>query len=205
LQILGGIIEGWARGITGYTASQPIILQLVEAIVARRRCLVEYKAPHREGPSKFRYDPYRLLSIQGLLYCIGQVPAYGSFVTLAIDRIRLLTITDEPFTVDPKFDLKQYEAEAFGVTWGKPMTVVIRFRADQAPYVREREWHPTQKLRTLRDGRVELTFRAGGIYEIIRWVLSWGDAAEVIRPARLRNDMGAILRAASAMYGKPSP
>jgi predicted DNA-binding transcriptional regulator YafY len=107
--------------------------------------------------------------------------------------------------VDPKFDLKKDEAEAFGVTWGKPMTVVVRFHADQAPYVREREWHPTQKLCSLRDGRVELTFRAGGIYEIIRWVLSWGGAAEVIRPAGLRNETGTILRAASAMYGKPSP
>ncbi len=69
------------------------------------------------------------------------------------------------------------------------MTVVIRFRADQATYIREREWHPTQKVRDLRDGRVELTFRAGGIYEIIRWVLSWGNAAEVIRPARLRREL----------------
>ncbi len=198
--VLSGIIGGWARGIKDYTAFQPIILQLVEAIVARRRCLVEYKAPHREGPSKFRYDPYRLLSIQGLLYSVGRVPAHDSFVTLAIDRILSLTITDEPFTVDPKFDLKKYEAEAFGVTWGKPMTVVVRFRADQAPYVREREWHPTQKLRDLRDGRVELTFRAGGIYEIIRWVLSWGDAAEVIRPARLRKEVGAILRSAASKY-----
>ena len=161
--------------------------------MAHRRCLVEYKAPHREGPSKFRYDPYRLLSIQGLLYCLGRVPARDSFVTLAIDRIRSLTITEEPSTVDPKFDLKKDEAEAFGVTWGKPMTVVVRFRADQAPYVREREWHPTQKLRSLRDGRVELTFRAGGIYEIIRWVLSWGGDAKVLKPRELAE---AVRRAA---------
>jgi predicted DNA-binding transcriptional regulator YafY len=197
---LSGVIGGWTRGIKDYSAFQATILQLVEAIIARRRCLLEYQAPHRDRPKKFRYDPYRLLSIQGLLYCIGQVPAYGSLITLAIDRIRSLTVTDEPFPVDPNFDLKKYEAEAFGVIWEKPITVVVRFRPDQAPYVREREWHPTQKLRTLRDGRLELTFRAGGTFEITRWILGWGDAAEVIRPARLRKDVAAIVKSAASLY-----
>ncbi len=197
---LGGIFGGWARGTKDYTEFQPIILQLVEAIVARRRCLLEYQAPSRTRPKKFRYDPYRLLSIQGLLYCVGQVPVYGSLVTLAIDRVHSVTVTEEPFTVDPKFDLKKYEAEAFGVTWDKPMTVVVRFRSDQAPYVREREWHPTQKLLTLRDGRLELTFRAGGTFEITRWILGWGDAAEVVRPLSLRRAVVAILRGAGSLY-----
>lgn len=198
--VLGGILGGWARGIKDYTACQPIILRLVEAIVARRRCLVEYQAPHRERPNKFRYEPYRLLFIQGLLYCVGRVPAHDSLVTLAIDRIHSVTGTEEPFTVNPQFDLKKYEAEAFGVMWGKPMTVVVRFRPDQAPYVREREWHPTQKMRTLRDGRLELTFRAGGTFEITRWILGWGDAAEVVRPVSLRREVARVLRAAASAY-----
>ncbi len=70
--------------------------------------------------------------------------------------------------------------------WEKPVTVVLRFRADQAPYVTEREWHPSQRFRTLRDGRLEMTFRAGGLFEITRWILGWGDAVEVLRPQRLR-------------------
>ena len=198
--VLSGIVGGWARGTKDYTDFQGIILQLVEAIVARRRCLLKYQAPYRDRPNNFRYDPYRLLSIQGLLYCVGQVPVHDSLVTLAIDRIHAVTVTEEPFTVDPKFDLKQYEAEAFGVMWGKPMTVVVRFRPDQAPYVREREWHPTQKLRTLRDGRLELTFRAGGTFEITRWILGWGNAAEVVRPASLRREVSAILKSAASVY-----
>lgn len=202
--VLGGIVGGWARGTKDYTDLQPIILQLVEAIVAWRRCLLKYQAPYRDRPNNFRYDPYRLLSIQGLLYCVGQVPVHDSLVTLAIDRIHSVTVTEEPFTVDPKFDVKKYEAEAFGVMWGKPMTVVVRFRSDQAPYVREREWHPTQNLRTLRDGRLELTFRAGGTFEITRWILGWGDAAEVMRPASLRREVSAILKSAASVYRKGS-
>ena len=91
------------------------------------------------------------------------------------------------------------------MAWGKPMTVVVRFRADQAPYVREREWHPTQRFRTLPDGRLEMTFRAGGAFEIVRWVLGWGDAAEVVRPVALRREIATLLKAAIAAYAGRSP
>ncbi len=200
---LTGVFDGWARGVKDYSAFQEIILQLVEAIVGARRCLVRYQAPGRSKPNGFRFDPYRLLGIQGLLHCVGRVPSHDSLDSLAIDRLHAVTATDEIFTVDPRFDLKKYKAEAFGVIWEKPMTVVVRFRADQAPYVREREWHPTQKLRTLRDGRLKLTFRAGGTFEITRWILGWGDAAEVVRPASLRHQVAAILRGAVALYRHP--
>src|SRR5437667_9959503 len=105
----------------------------------------EYKAPSQGGPRRFPYDAYRLLSVHGGLYCVGRVPAYRNLVTLAVDRIRGLELLEEVFEVDGGFDPKRYEAEAFGVVWEKPMTVVVHFRADQAPYGRERECAPTQK------------------------------------------------------------
>jgi predicted DNA-binding transcriptional regulator YafY len=79
-------------------------------------------------------------------------------------------------------------------------TVVLRFRADQAPYVRERIWHHTQQFRDLPDGRLEMRFRAGGTFEIARWILGWGDAVEVMRPSSLRRDVAAILTRAAASY-----
>lgn len=202
---LDGAIGGWTRGVKDVTSLEPTLLRLVEAIVSRRRCRVEYQAPWRDRPRTFPYDPYRLLMVQGGLYCVGRVPAYADFATLAVDRIRSLELTEEPFTVDPAFDPKRYEAEAFGVAWEKPMTVVVRFRADQAPYVREREWHPTQRFRTLKDGRLEMTFRAGGAFEIIRWILGWGDAAEVVRPASLRRVVATNLRVAATQYRSSRP
>ena len=54
--VLSGTLGGWARGTKDYSAFQPIILQLVEAIVARRRCLLKYQAPNRDRPNNFRFD-----------------------------------------------------------------------------------------------------------------------------------------------------
>lgn len=168
--------------------------------MATRRCFVRYQAPGRAAPNNFRFEPYRLLLIQDSLYCVGKGTYHDSLMSLAIDRFQRVTVTGEPFAPDAKFDLTKYKAEAFGVVWEKPMTVVVQFRAEQAPYVHEREWHPTQRLKTLRDGRLELAFRAGGAFGITRWILGWGDAAEVVRPAKLRREVGAILRAAANHY-----
>jgi predicted DNA-binding transcriptional regulator YafY len=139
--------------------------------------------------------------VQGGVYAVGRVPAYHEDIApLALERIRALTVTEQTFTVPPDFDPKRYETEAFGVAGGTPMTVVVRFRADQAPYVREREWHSTQRFQTLPDGRLQMTFRAGGAFEIVRWVLGWGDAAELVSPAALRGEVAAVLQRATRSY-----
>jgi predicted DNA-binding transcriptional regulator YafY len=201
LTALDGTVSGDERGTKDLSAHQGTLLQLVQAIVGRRRCLVEYQAPGRDRPRRFPYDPYRLRAVQGGVYAIGRVPAYPKDIApLALERIRNLTITEETFTVDPGFDPKRYETEAFGVTSGKPMTVVVRFRADQAPYVREREWHPTQRFRTLPDGRLEMTFRAGGVFEIVRWILGWGDSLHVVRPEHLKAAIAQTLESAVKRY-----
>ncbi|MBI1847191.1 MAG: WYL domain-containing protein, partial [Candidatus Rokubacteria bacterium] len=193
-------VDGWERGVKDYGPSEGFIAALAEAIISTQRCQVTYKSLRRDAPRTFAYDPYRLVFVQGALYCLGYAPERGKVVTLAVDRLHDVRLTGETFTVDPGFDPERYRTEAFGVVWEEPMTVVVRFGADQAPYVQERQWHPTQKLRALPDGGVEITFRAGGLLEITRWVLGWGEAAEVIKPARLRQAVAAALDHAAARY-----
>jgi proteasome accessory factor B len=161
---------------------------------------VEYRSPTSPSAKKYQYDPYRLLTVAGGVYCVGKVPPYENFTTLAVERIQALDLTDDQFIVDARFDADRYRREAFGVVWEKPMTVTVRFRAGQAPYVRERIWHPTQRIRELRDGRIDLTFRAGGTFEITRWVLGWGDAVEVISPGELRDHVRDTLICAARAY-----
>ena len=193
-------IGGRRRGNKDYSGQEPIILRLVEAIIRRQVCDVTYQTLGGK-PKTYSYHPYRLLNAHGGLYCLGRVPTHYDVTTLAIERIRELHVRDHIFTADANFDPVRYSNEAFGVVWEKPMTVVLRFRPDQGPYVAEREWHPTQSLQTLPDGYVELTFRAGGFYEIVRWILRWGDAVEVIQPAQLRKEVADKLRSAARIYG----
>jgi predicted DNA-binding transcriptional regulator YafY len=93
------------------------------------------------------------------------------------------------------------DREAFGVIWDAPVEVVIRFRQDQAGYVAERMWHPSQSVELQPDGSLILRFRAGGRIGIVRWISAWGDAAEVLAPGEVRDHVRTILRSAAAKYG----
>jgi len=42
---------------------------------------------------------------------------------------------------------------------------------------------------------------AGGEFEIVRWNLGWGEAAEVVRPRRRRERVQSALRHALGRYG----
>ncbi len=186
---IGAVLTEAGGGEKDYAPHRQTILRLVESILLRRRCDVEYQSPVADRPKPYKYDPYRILSVAGGLYCVGKVPPFENLTTLAVDRIQALSLTDTKFEVDPDFDADRYRRESFGVIWEKPMNVTVRFSAEQAPYVRERVWHPSQRIRELPDGRIDLSLRAGGIFEIARWVLSWGAAAEVRRPVRLRHQI----------------
>jgi predicted DNA-binding transcriptional regulator YafY len=77
--------------------------------------------------------------------------------------------------------------------------VIIRFAADRAHLVRSRQWHPSQVITELPDGRVELRMATGG-RELVRFALEWGPKAEVVHPPALREAVAAELRAALAPY-----
>jgi predicted DNA-binding transcriptional regulator YafY len=102
--------------------------------------------------------------------------------------------------VDATFDPQKCRQNAFGVSWQDPVDIVLRFGADQAPYVRERLWHPSQQMIELPCGGVQLEFRAGGPFEIRRWILGWGDAVEVISPYELRQEIKRMLNSAATVY-----
>lgn len=200
---LDELFEVRAHGAKDYRQHEGVIVLLIEAILRRRRCRVQYKTPSRSAPKSYDFDPYRLLYVGGGLYVIGRVPKHTGTTTLAVDRLRSVSLSDTGFDVDPTFDPQQCRRNAFGVSWEHPIDVTLRFRPDQAPYIRERSWHPSQKLTELPDGGVELAFRAGGPFELRRWILGWGDAVEVIAPAELRDQIRRVLRAAASLYRTP--
>ena len=66
--------------------------------------------------------------------------------------------------------------------------------------MREVVWHRSQRLTELPDGGIEMTVSVAGIIEIRPWILSWGDAVEVLAPEELRASVSEAVRRAAARY-----
>jgi proteasome accessory factor B len=99
-------------------------------------------------------------------------------------------VTDEIGAVPAGFDAERWAESAFTLfPGGRMVTYVLRFAPEVAPYICERVWHPSQRLRELRGGGVELRFRCGESFEVASWVASWREWVEVVRPRALIREM----------------
>jgi predicted DNA-binding transcriptional regulator YafY len=136
------------------------------------------------------------------LYLIGWDETKGGLRTFKIERIREVVLTPRTFEPPEESTLERDLRRAWDIIADQPPTdVVLRFDATVASRVSETTWYPTQRLEAQEDGSVVFRATVAGPIEIRLWILSWGDAVEVLEPVELREDVAATLRRAAERYG----
>ena len=190
-----------------HQAPPDVLWPLVGAVADHRLCRVTYRAPRQPAVDKiFDVLPLRVFAYHGALYLQAHVPKHGKTILLHLSRLVSLDVLAKRGK-PPRGDRPEaLENLAFGVFSGGPITSYrLRFSRDVAPYVRERRWHVSQKLRELPDGRVELQFKCAASGEVSGWVSSWRGEVEVIEPESLRSELAEVARQHLALYAKAPP
>jgi predicted DNA-binding transcriptional regulator YafY len=138
------------------------------------------------------------------VYLIGHDETVDAMRTYKVERIRSATLTADRYEIPDDFDPDRWLAHSWGI-WSsdgtRVVTVRLRFDASVAHRVRESVWHRSQRLIELDDGRVELSVQVAGIVEIRPWIMSWGDAVEVLEPPELREVVANAVRRLAERYG----
>jgi predicted DNA-binding transcriptional regulator YafY len=183
-----------------YEAFRETIRTLNAGVLERLTLEMRYRTGRTGEETTRRIDPYKVWYHSGALYVIGLDHRSNEIRTFSVDRIQSIERTESVFTVDADFDFDAYTASSFGVVADPAVVVRIRFTADWASYVAEREWHASQSMQPIPDGRLELTMEVGATRELANWILSFGGGAEVIEPSSLREEVKASLKAALANY-----
>ena len=80
------------------------------------------------------------------------------------------------------------------------ITQMVKFDKEVAGYIKERIWHPSQKIKQNKDGTITATYNVAGTKEIKYWVLSYGQHAEVVEPKSLRDEIKKDLSLALKRY-----
>jgi len=174
---------------------------LMSAILGRRRIRMRYHSFSSKKLKEYLVEPYRLAYAQGGLYLQAFVPEYGEVRTFAVQRIEQATALEETFS--PVSDSPESVfPHSLGAFSGTPEIVEVEFNAAEAPYIREREWHPSQKIDDLPGGRIKLTLNVVIDWGLQAWVLGFGAAAKVVRPPKLRKAIIEALDEARGVYLK---
>jgi predicted DNA-binding transcriptional regulator YafY len=160
-----------------------------------RTLRMRYYSFQRDAETERDVDPYHLTHFNGGLYFVGYCHLREAVRVFAVERIRAVEALRRHFEIPAGFDAKEYLDKAWGVLQGDLVTVRVVFSPRVARYIKERIWHPSQRVRDLSDGRVELTLRVADTLEVRRWILGYGVEAEVVEPVSLREAIRAEARA----------
>lgn len=176
---------------------------LIQKALLDRHCLdMRYYSMSRDEENRRQVDPYHLTVFDGGFYLVGYCHLRKTDRIFAVERIRELKVLAMHFTVRPGFNAEEYLKHAWGIIKGEMVPVKVLFSRSVARYIRDRRWHPSQQLRELPDGRLEMTLRVADTLEVRRWLLGYGAEVEVLEPPRLRE----VLRhEAEALMAKLAP
>jgi len=181
----------WDQSISFFTRAEPILNleifdQLAKATARHRQLQLIYRKPGSKQTERRIIDPYHLANINGEWFLFAFDHLRKDIRTFVPARIQTVEQTGKAFARPAKFSVEKILRDSFGVVSGTgEHRVIIRFDAYAADYIREKRWHPSQELRELKDGALELRLKLSSLGEIQRWILGWGGSAVVVEPTEL--------------------
>ena len=131
-------------------------------------------------------NPYGIV-ISGKYYLVGFNENRNALRTYKIDKIKDLEVLDEYFDKDEVFNLKDWCNNSFGIYQEEPLNIVLEFNKEVKEDVLNYHFHPTQKVKELKNGNVEVRFTSGGTYAICQELFKWGCTVKINKPFELKN------------------
>ncbi|HLF90821.1 MAG TPA: WYL domain-containing transcriptional regulator [Anaerolineales bacterium] len=200
--VLEALAEGWGTG---------------------RKVQITYCSPKGNTLHERVIAPYTLEPTDAGIYVIGHDEASGEIRTFKLERLQTARILSEPYVIPDDFDAEAHLAHSWRVMTGdEPVEVLLKFSPDAAPYVRERTWHPSQRIGPYSSGGVDgepefagspphrdpshedgvlLCLGIAEPREMLPWIRSWGAQVEVLAPDWLRERVANELTQAAMQYG----
>ncbi|MGD9648824.1 MAG: helix-turn-helix transcriptional regulator [Pirellulales bacterium] len=202
LRQVGAAVAIQLQQVNPLAEAEPIYQQLLAAVGGRRAVRIDYNSFAEAERITTKFHPYRLLFSRRSRYIVGRSSLHREIRTFNVGRIENLQMLDERYRLPHGFSLKRYLRNAWHLIPepGPDVELVVRFQPLVAGNVAEVVWHPTQQLQWNDDGTLDFRATVSGIHEVSWWVLGYGDQAEVLAPAALRDLVADRAERTAAVY-----
>lgn len=166
------------------------ITPIYNAINNRRVVKITYQGFKTPEPYSFLLHPYYLKQYNSRWFAFGLHDTIGiPYWNLALDRIHEVVETQHEYQY---YDInwEEYFDDFIGVTKNANAGLAkirLWFSSDQAPYIKTKPLHSSQKYLVDDDSGLVLTIDVIPNYELERLILSFGEAVKVLEPVELRD------------------
>lgn len=184
-------------------ASTEVLRKLASAAAHRRRLHIRYHSQNRGEDTERDVDVLLLHNQLGEWYAVCYDHLRGETRDFHAGRIVSLRETGGTFEQPKDWDPDEYLKRGFGMfRGGSSVKVEVEFDSHQARYARERHFHPTEKRKEMKDGRLRITFETteAALEQVARWILSYGEHAEALAPEQLRKMIVGHLSRMAVLY-----
>ena len=130
-------------------------------------------------------NPYGII-IADKYYLVGYNDYVADLRLYKIDKISNLTMLDEYFEKDESFSLPEYCKKSFGIYQEEPIDITLEFDKSVKDDVLNYHFHPTQKLKELDNGNIQVKFTSGGTYAICQELFKWGTNVKIKKPSSFK-------------------
>lgn len=191
-------------GGVGSDIDPETLAQVQEALKSRQVLRIRYYTASRDEETERAIEPHFLTNVRGDWMLVAWDRDKDQDRVFMLSRIRECTPTDKRFKKRPELEPDAYSQHMFLTehNW-EPYDVAIRFDSYQSRWIRERTWHPSQRIEDLEDGGLILRLQVAGEGDLLRWVLGHGPHAEVLQPDWLRERVVETVRAMAQRYEAP--
>ena len=165
---------------------------VIEQAVSERRCLaLEYDAVE-SGETSRVVEPHFIIFRGRAFYFVAYCRMRKDLRTFRLERVQNITILDEKFTPQPGVTPNSYFEGAWELGSGEPVEVAVRFTGTAAKRVASVTHHHKEAKQWERSGALMYRVKVRGIEEIQRWLVGFGDQAEVLEPKSIRENLSRI-------------
>ena len=179
---------------------------LHEAIQKNSRITFRYfdydlNGSRRYRPGLYTASPYALCWQDENYYLIAHSERHG-LTHYRIDKMAKLSIADKPRVITEQarqLDLTRYGKTVFGMFSGTPQQVKLRFRNSLAGVVIDRFG---KSAMLVPDGESHFTFTTEIVLSPVfyGWLAGFGEQAEIMFPASVREDFADLCRRTLSLY-----
>ena len=176
---------------------------IVRALLAGKVLRIDYVDFQGKPHKRLDVEPLSIVVYEHQLYLVG-ASRERPLHPYRFSRIQYVDVLDRRFEYPPpaEYDPRQAFRDSLGIFLDPELPierVSVRLHERWKTHVRAHRWHESQSIDVDDDG-VIVHFRVRLCQELERWILGFGEDAEVLAPPRLRREIARRIGAARSLY-----
>lgn len=176
--------EGFAvRQYSRVKADKEVLDKLRQAMLSFKKVEFDYNTD--KGLRHIVLNPYGII-ISDKYYLVGFNEYVDDLRLYKVDKLQNLIVMDDYFEKDEKFLLSEYCNNSFSIYQEEPMNITLEFDKSVAEDVLNYHFHPTQKMKQLDNGNIQVKFTSGGKLAICHELFKWGTSVKIKKPTKLK-------------------